>query len=78
MIKRFVMCDGVNREAYAEEDEKGGYVLFKDYLKVVEELEYDLRYYMEDVEYKDETIQELIDEVNHWKDLYNELYEQTS
>ena len=55
---------------------KGEYVTFKDYLKVVEELEYDLRFYREEVDNCEETIRDLVDEVHHWRDLYNELYEQ--
>ena len=51
-----------------EERCNGEYVRYSDYLKAVESLEYDLRYEREQKE-------EALDEIQHWKDLYNELYE---
>jgi predicted nuclease with TOPRIM domain len=52
-------------------DVNGTYIKYEDYLQEVEIIELEIRYLGEEIEI-------LKDEVQYWKDMYNELYEQTS
>jgi len=59
----------VDGRLYCHDD--GDMIRYEDYLQEVETIELEIRYLGEEIEI-------LKDEVKYWKDMYNELYEQTS
>lgn len=65
-IQRWNISGQYHSTVYEDEDDKGEWVLFEDYLKAIESLEYDIRYYREQM-------QDLKEERNYYEDMTENL-----
>lgn len=76
MIRRWDTSGQYGALIYVDESDQGVWVAYKDHLTAVEELEHGLRYEIEQKEEAQEDVRFWKDQSEHWKDLYNELYDQ--
>lgn len=64
-VQRWSMVGQYGADVYVDEDIQGDFVLFDDYIDAIESLEYDIRWYQEQLDI-------LKEERNYYEDKYNE------
>ena len=78
MIKRFdIILSAKNLDFDEVPSNEGMYCFYEDVDKIFQEYEHDFNHFQEIIDELEARIYELESDRDHWKDLYNALYEQS-